>query len=156
MLFQGVDLNDHCSWCHYLSCVPTSHWSCNSQRGFCEVTDLCAPTFYFFIFFPLIKRFYVAPTYAVEYTYLELLVSYGIVFVGAEWNIGNSRTSEKWRSTRCQDIKNRGIALCHYITEFLTALWSLSVCSNLCINHITRYIMAAVAKPAFLNLACSP
>ncbi|EXC10670.1 Inactive rhomboid protein 1 [Morus notabilis] len=39
MLLQGVDLNDHCSWCHYLSCVPFSHWSCNSQRGVCEMTQ---------------------------------------------------------------------------------------------------------------------
>ncbi|CAM8876822.1 unnamed protein product [Rhodiola kirilowii] len=28
MLFKGVNGNDHCSWCHYLSCVPTSRWSC--------------------------------------------------------------------------------------------------------------------------------
>ncbi|XAR50926.1 hypothetical protein NMG60_11005393 [Bertholletia excelsa] len=35
MLLRGVDLNDHCSWCHYLSCVPTSKWSCNSQNVSC-------------------------------------------------------------------------------------------------------------------------
>ncbi|CAN6324789.1 unnamed protein product [Urochloa humidicola] len=28
MLFKGVNANDHCKWCHYLSCVPTSRWSC--------------------------------------------------------------------------------------------------------------------------------
>ncbi|KAF3433019.1 hypothetical protein FNV43_RR24121 [Rhamnella rubrinervis] len=28
MLFKGEDGNDHCHWCHYLSCVPTSRWSC--------------------------------------------------------------------------------------------------------------------------------
>ncbi|PUZ40454.1 hypothetical protein GQ55_9G425300 [Panicum hallii var. hallii] len=28
MLFKGVNANDHCQWCHYLSCVPTSRWSC--------------------------------------------------------------------------------------------------------------------------------
>ncbi|KAJ1296543.1 hypothetical protein BS78_01G309400 [Paspalum vaginatum] len=28
MLFRGVNANDHCQWCHYLSCVPTSRWSC--------------------------------------------------------------------------------------------------------------------------------
>ncbi|EER94630.1 hypothetical protein SORBI_3001G321800 [Sorghum bicolor] len=28
MLFRGVNANDHCGWCHYLSCVPTSRWSC--------------------------------------------------------------------------------------------------------------------------------
>ncbi|GAB4833816.1 Retinoblastoma-like protein 1 [Ancistrocladus abbreviatus] len=31
MVFRGVNGNDHCSWCHYLSCIPTSRWSCNSQ-----------------------------------------------------------------------------------------------------------------------------
>ncbi|KAL2467793.1 RHOMBOID-like protein 3 [Forsythia ovata] len=29
MLFNGENANKHCSWCHYLSCVPTSRWSCN-------------------------------------------------------------------------------------------------------------------------------
>uniref|UniRef100_A0ACD5U5I5 Uncharacterized protein n=1 Tax=Avena sativa TaxID=4498 RepID=A0ACD5U5I5_AVESA len=28
MLFRGVNGNEHCQWCHYLSCVPTSKWSC--------------------------------------------------------------------------------------------------------------------------------
>ncbi|KAH1106265.1 hypothetical protein J1N35_010033 [Gossypium stocksii] len=28
MLFRGENGNDHCSWCHYLSCVPTSSWHC--------------------------------------------------------------------------------------------------------------------------------
>lgn len=28
MLFRGVNGNDHCHWCHYLNCVPTSRWSC--------------------------------------------------------------------------------------------------------------------------------
>ncbi|KAL9246752.1 hypothetical protein vseg_020248 [Gypsophila vaccaria] len=30
MLFQGKNGNDHCKWCHYLSCVPTSKWSCGN------------------------------------------------------------------------------------------------------------------------------
>ncbi|KAK3001972.1 hypothetical protein RJ639_020502 [Escallonia herrerae] len=30
MLFKGENGNDHCSWCHYLSCVPTSRWRCNN------------------------------------------------------------------------------------------------------------------------------
>eukprot|EP00249_Psilotum_nudum_P016705 c25956_g1_i2 orf=452-1141(+) len=29
MVFRGVNGNDGCSWCHYLSCVPTSRWSCD-------------------------------------------------------------------------------------------------------------------------------
>ncbi|KAJ4772239.1 Rhomboid-like protein [Rhynchospora pubera] len=36
LLFRGVNGNDHCSWCHYLSCVPTSKWSCNSNPVYCE------------------------------------------------------------------------------------------------------------------------
>ncbi|KAL7594920.1 RHOMBOID-like protein 2 [Lactuca sativa] len=31
MLLKGENGNDHCSWCHYLSCVPTSRWHCNNQ-----------------------------------------------------------------------------------------------------------------------------
>ncbi|KVI12164.1 Peptidase S54, rhomboid [Cynara cardunculus var. scolymus] len=34
-LLRGVDLNDHCSWCHYMSCVPTSRWSCNTDPVTC-------------------------------------------------------------------------------------------------------------------------
>lgn len=30
MLFKGENGNDKCSWCHYLSCVPTSRWNCNN------------------------------------------------------------------------------------------------------------------------------
>ncbi|GFZ15289.1 RHOMBOID-like protein 3 [Actinidia rufa] len=29
MLFRGVNANDHCHWCHYLSCVPTNRWKCD-------------------------------------------------------------------------------------------------------------------------------
>ena len=39
LLLRGVNLNDHCSWCHYLSCVPTSKWSCNTKQIYCEVSD---------------------------------------------------------------------------------------------------------------------
>ncbi|PON76111.1 Peptidase S54, rhomboid [Trema orientale] len=35
LLLRGVDANDHCSWCHYLSCVPTSKWSCKTEPAFC-------------------------------------------------------------------------------------------------------------------------
>ncbi|KAG1371711.1 RHOMBOID-like protein 1 [Cocos nucifera] len=35
MLFRGVNANEHCSWCHYLSCVPTSKWSCKAQSKSC-------------------------------------------------------------------------------------------------------------------------
>ncbi|KAM0838188.1 hypothetical protein ACQ4PT_061143 [Festuca glaucescens] len=30
MVFRGVNGNDHCGWCHYLSCVPTSSWKCDT------------------------------------------------------------------------------------------------------------------------------
>ncbi|KAK8657189.1 hypothetical protein V6N13_035442 [Hibiscus sabdariffa] len=32
VLFRGEDGNEHCSWCHYLSCVPTSRWDCNQNN----------------------------------------------------------------------------------------------------------------------------
>ncbi|RRT77105.1 hypothetical protein B296_00010794 [Ensete ventricosum] len=31
MLFRGVNANDYCPWCHYLSCIPTSKKSCSSS-----------------------------------------------------------------------------------------------------------------------------
>ncbi|XP_022765176.1 RHOMBOID-like protein 2 [Durio zibethinus] len=31
MLFRGENGNDHCHWCHYLSCVSTSRWDCNEN-----------------------------------------------------------------------------------------------------------------------------
>ncbi|KAH1090124.1 hypothetical protein J1N35_017381 [Gossypium stocksii] len=40
MLLRGVNANDHCSWCHYLSCVPTSRWSCNTEPAYCSSTQL--------------------------------------------------------------------------------------------------------------------
>uniref|UniRef100_A0A6N2MWF7 RHOMBOID-like protein n=1 Tax=Salix viminalis TaxID=40686 RepID=A0A6N2MWF7_SALVM len=39
-LLRGVNVNDHCSWCHYLSCVPTSLWSCNSRQVSCQSAQL--------------------------------------------------------------------------------------------------------------------
>ncbi|KHN06912.1 Inactive rhomboid protein 1 [Glycine soja] len=39
-LLQGVDANDHCSWCHYLSCVPTSKWSCHTEAAYCQSNQL--------------------------------------------------------------------------------------------------------------------
>lgn len=32
LLLGGVDGNDHCSWCHYLSCIPTPFWACGPVR----------------------------------------------------------------------------------------------------------------------------
>nr|GMD73465.1 RHOMBOID-like protein 1 [Ipomoea batatas] len=31
LLLEGVDGNEHCSWCHYLSCFPTPLWSCDAH-----------------------------------------------------------------------------------------------------------------------------
>ncbi|XP_009122358.1 RHOMBOID-like protein 3 isoform X1 [Brassica rapa] len=29
LLFKGEDGNDHCRWCRYLRCIPTSRWNCD-------------------------------------------------------------------------------------------------------------------------------
>uniref|UniRef100_A0A0D6R0J3 RHOMBOID-like protein n=1 Tax=Araucaria cunninghamii TaxID=56994 RepID=A0A0D6R0J3_ARACU len=36
MLFRGENANKHCSWCHYLDCVPTSRWSCDNRVISCQ------------------------------------------------------------------------------------------------------------------------
>eukprot|EP00250_Pteridium_aquilinum_P032965 c501_g1_i1 orf=589-1722(-) len=33
LVLRGVDGNKKCSWCHYLSCVPTSKWKCDNTGG---------------------------------------------------------------------------------------------------------------------------
>ncbi|KAL5069938.1 hypothetical protein RYX36_020825 [Vicia faba] len=32
MLFKGENGYDHCHWCHYLTCVPSSKWECNNEN----------------------------------------------------------------------------------------------------------------------------
>ncbi|RLM58655.1 RHOMBOID-like protein 2 [Panicum miliaceum] len=39
LLFRGYDANKHCSWCHYLSCVPTRRWKCDSSPTICTATQ---------------------------------------------------------------------------------------------------------------------
>lgn len=39
MLFRGENANKHCSWCHYLDCVPTSRWNCNDRTISCQEMD---------------------------------------------------------------------------------------------------------------------
>ncbi|KAA8549279.1 hypothetical protein F0562_000963 [Nyssa sinensis] len=39
LLLKGLNGNDYCSWCHYLSCIPTSKWKCQSQLVYCEETN---------------------------------------------------------------------------------------------------------------------
>ncbi|MCI25359.1 inactive rhomboid protein 1-like [Trifolium medium] len=36
MVLKGVNLNDHCSWCHYLDCIPFPGWSCKFRGTECE------------------------------------------------------------------------------------------------------------------------
>ncbi|RDX72442.1 RHOMBOID-like protein 1, partial [Mucuna pruriens] len=39
-LLRGVDANEYCSWCHYLSCVPTSRWTCNQKVSSCVIEQI--------------------------------------------------------------------------------------------------------------------
>ncbi|CAM8924652.1 unnamed protein product [Rhodiola kirilowii] len=39
LLFRGFNANEHCSWCHYLSCLPTSSWSCKNEPAYCMTTQ---------------------------------------------------------------------------------------------------------------------
>ncbi|KAL8167886.1 hypothetical protein V2J09_009385 [Rumex salicifolius] len=40
LLFKGINGNDRCTWCHYLSCIPTSRWSCKTEPGYCTSNQL--------------------------------------------------------------------------------------------------------------------
>ncbi|XBI24750.1 RHOMBOID-like protein 1 [Triticum dicoccoides] len=41
LLMQGFDASQQCSWCHYLSCVPTSQWDCNkAPSNYCLSSQL--------------------------------------------------------------------------------------------------------------------
>nr|XP_043619018.1 RHOMBOID-like protein 1 [Erigeron canadensis] len=37
LISRGVDGNDYCSWCHYLTCMPTPLWTCNAH---CRLVQL--------------------------------------------------------------------------------------------------------------------
>ncbi|KAI3679880.1 hypothetical protein L2E82_50860 [Cichorium intybus] len=37
LLFRGVDGNEYCSWCHYLTCIPTPLWTCDVR---CKLEQL--------------------------------------------------------------------------------------------------------------------
>ncbi|PPR92705.1 hypothetical protein GOBAR_AA27964 [Gossypium barbadense] len=39
LLLRGVNLNEHCSWCHYMSCIPTPLWSCKNRQVYCQSTE---------------------------------------------------------------------------------------------------------------------
>lgn len=32
-LYRGVDAYKRCSWCRYLNCIPSSHWTCDANSG---------------------------------------------------------------------------------------------------------------------------
>jgi len=38
LLFRGYNANEHCPWCHYLSCVPTKRWKCDASPTTCTGT----------------------------------------------------------------------------------------------------------------------
>ncbi|KAL6847902.1 hypothetical protein ACP4OV_022030 [Aristida adscensionis] len=40
LLLKGFNASEHCSWCHYLSCVPTSKWSCKAPNNYCMSSQL--------------------------------------------------------------------------------------------------------------------
>uniref|UniRef100_J3KWF2 RHOMBOID-like protein n=2 Tax=Oryza brachyantha TaxID=4533 RepID=J3KWF2_ORYBR len=40
LVLKGFNASEHCSWCHYLSCVPTSKWSCNAPSNYCMLSQL--------------------------------------------------------------------------------------------------------------------
>ncbi|CAN1329270.1 RHOMBOID-like protein 1, partial [Linum perenne] len=35
-LYREVDVTKNCSWCEYLTCIPTPLWSCNAPKVYCE------------------------------------------------------------------------------------------------------------------------
>ncbi|RLM69608.1 RHOMBOID-like protein 2 [Panicum miliaceum] len=39
LLFRGYDASRHCSWCRYLSCVPTRRWRCDASPTICTPTQ---------------------------------------------------------------------------------------------------------------------
>ncbi|XP_010065145.2 RHOMBOID-like protein 8 [Eucalyptus grandis] len=32
-----INLNQYCSWCHFLNCIPSKRWSCNDMTSSCEI-----------------------------------------------------------------------------------------------------------------------
>eukprot|EP00250_Pteridium_aquilinum_P016651 c23222_g1_i1 orf=324-1460(+) len=40
LVLRGVNGNKNCSWCHYLSCVPTSKWKCDDAASTAYCTTL--------------------------------------------------------------------------------------------------------------------
>ncbi|CAJ2676208.1 unnamed protein product [Trifolium pratense] len=40
MVLKGVNLNDRCSWCHYLDCIPFLGWSCKYRGIDCDIIEI--------------------------------------------------------------------------------------------------------------------
>ncbi|KAF0918316.1 hypothetical protein E2562_023387 [Oryza meyeriana var. granulata] len=40
LVLKGFNASEHCPWCHYLSCVPTSKWNCNAPNNYCMSSQL--------------------------------------------------------------------------------------------------------------------
>jgi len=40
LLMRGFNASEQCSWCHYLSSVPTSKWSCKAPSNYCLSSQL--------------------------------------------------------------------------------------------------------------------
>ncbi|KAK9090682.1 hypothetical protein Sjap_023859 [Stephania japonica] len=41
-VFQGIDANKYCNWCHDINCVPSSFWSCSEKVLPCEAMKSAA------------------------------------------------------------------------------------------------------------------
>jgi hypothetical protein len=39
VLYSNVDAYEWCSWCKYLSCLPTPWWTCPSAVPMCQFTN---------------------------------------------------------------------------------------------------------------------
>ncbi|XP_021748357.1 RHOMBOID-like protein 8 [Chenopodium quinoa] len=37
---SSIDINKYCSWCHFVDCVPSKMWICDSKSSFCKTTEL--------------------------------------------------------------------------------------------------------------------
>ncbi|XP_050376737.1 RHOMBOID-like protein 8 [Argentina anserina] len=35
-VLQGVNMNQYCTWCRYVDCVPSKRWSCSEMEAVCE------------------------------------------------------------------------------------------------------------------------
>lgn len=73
MLFKGENGNDHCSWCHYLSCVPTSKWKCENRWRFFQLI-FCLIIFLFFL-----------PLYLYWFSFVHLFVVLSHVSKHWDW-----------------------------------------------------------------------